>query len=236
MTGPASAHPQLALNVRLRDDSAFDNFLAARNAEAFDRVVAFAVPAPGLPALLYLWGERGAGKTHLLEAACRERHARGERCVYLPLADAGQFAPALLDELEQAALVCLDDLDAVAGERAWETALFALIERAKASGARLLVAAAANPRHLGLAMPELRTRLGAGWVYQLHALNDDEKLSALGQRARLRGLELPDEVARYILARHARDAHAVFALLDRLDRAALAAQRRLTIPFVRGFE
>mgnify|MGYP001557980578 CR=1 FL=1 len=80
-----------------------------------------------------------------------------------------------------------------------------MIERAKASGARLLVAAAANPRHLGLAMPELRTRLGAGWVYQLHALNDEEKLSALGQRARQRGLELPDEVARYILSRHARD-------------------------------
>ena len=78
MTGPASAHPQLALNVRLRDDSAFDNFLAARNAEAFDRVVAFTTNTPGPTALLYLWGERGAGKTHLLEAACRERHARGD--------------------------------------------------------------------------------------------------------------------------------------------------------------
>lgn len=236
MTGRPSAHPQLALNVRLRDDSAFGNFFVARNAEAFDRIVAFVAATPGLPALLYLWGERGTGKTHLLEAACRDLHARGERCVYLPLTDAGQFAPELLDELEQAALVCIDDLDAVAGERAWEAALFALIERAKASGACLLVAAAANPRHLGLVMPELRTRLGAGWVYQLHALNDEEKLSALGQRARQRGLELPDEVARYILARHARDTHAVFALLDRLDRAALAAQRRLTIPFVRGFE
>lgn len=236
MTARISAHPQLALNVRLRDDSAFGNFLAARNAEAIDRVIAFAAPAPGPPALLYLWGERGSGKTHLLEAACRDLHARGERCVYLPLTDAGQFAPELLENLEQAALVCLDDLDAVAGERAWEMALFALIERAKASGARLLVAAVANPRHLGLAMPELRTRLGAGWVYQLRALNDEEKLSALGQRARQRGLELPDEVGRYILARHARNTHAVFALLDRLDRAALAAQRRLTIPFVRELE
>lgn len=235
MTQNAQTHPQLALNVRLRDSSAFTNFLPARNAEAVARLMAFAapVPTPPLPAVCYLWGEPGAGKTHLLEAACHAASARG---VYLPLTEAEQFAPSLLDDLEQAALICIDDLDAVAGARPWETALFALYERAQASGTRFLIAAAANPRHLGLAMPELRTRLGAGWVYRLHALSDEEKLSALRLRARQRGLELPDDVAAYILARHARDTHALFGLLDRLDRAALAAQRRLTIPFVRGFE
>ena len=125
--------------------------------------------------------------------------------------------------MEQATLICIDDLDAVAGESSWEAALFALYERAQTSGARFLITAAANPRHLGLAMPELRTRLGAGWVYHLHALTDEEKLAALRLRARQRGLDLPDDVAAYILVRHARDTHALFGLLDRLDRAALAA-------------
>lgn len=231
-------YPQLALNLRLRDSSAFINFFPARNAEAVERLTEFVAGAPAaqLPAVLYLWGEPGAGKTHLVEAACHATQARGARGVYLPLAEAEQFAPSLLDDLEQAALICIDDLDAVAGRPPWEIALFALYERAQASGTRFLIAAAANPRHLGLAMPELRTRLGAGWVYRLHALSDEEKLSALRLRARQRGLELPDDVAAYILARHARDTHALFGLLDRLDRAALAAQRRLTIPFVRGFE
>lgn len=238
MIRQAPAHPQLALNLRLRDSSAFTNFLPARNAEALDRLAAFVAPtpAPDLPATLYLWGESGAGKTHLLEAACHALQAQGARCVYLPLKEAAQFAPDLLEDLEQAALVCVDDLEAVAGRHPWEAALFALYARAQAAGARFLMAAAANPRHLGLAMPELRTRLGAGWVYRLHALNDEEKRAALGLRARQRGLELPDDVARYILARQARDTHALFALLERLDRAALAAQRRLTIPFVRGLE
>jgi DnaA family protein len=234
----AHAYPQLALNLRLRDSSTFSNFLPARNAEAVERLIAFAAgtPTPPLPAVLYLWGEPGAGKTHLLEAACHAVQAHGVRSVYVPLAEAAQLAPSLLDDLEQAMLICIDDLEAVAGESSWEAALFALYERAQASAARFLITAAANPRHLGLAMPELRTRLGAGWVYHLHALTDEEKLAALRLRARRRGLDLPDDVAAYILARHARDTHALFGLLDRLDRAALAAQRRLTIPFVRGFE
>ncbi len=238
MTRQAPAHPQLALNVRLRDSSAFTNFLPARNAEAVERAIAFVAgtPARQLPAVLFLWGEPGVGKTHLLEAACHAVQARGARGVYLPLAEAAQLAPSLLEDLEQTTLVCIDDLDAVAGQPLWEAALFALYERAQTSGARFLIAAAANPRHLGLIMPELRTRLGSGWVYHLSTLTDEEKLSALRLRARQRGLELPDDVAAYILARYARDTHALFVLLERLDHAALAAQRRLTIPFVRGFE
>jgi DnaA family protein len=130
----------------------------------------------------------------------------------------------------------VDDVQAIAGHLDWERALFALYERLRAHGGVLLVAARVGPAALGLALPDLATRLAAGLVYQLQALREDEKIAALRLRAGLRGFELSDEVARYLLARHPRDLHSLFALLDRLDSATLAAQRRLTIPFLRSLE
>ena len=114
--------------------------------------------------------------------------------------------------------------------------MFALCERLRAAGGMLLAAGARPPRELGLKLPDLATRLGWGPVYALTPLGDDERLEAVRLRARNRGLEMPEEVARYILARYPRDLDSLFALLDKLDVASLAEQRRLTIPFLRSLE
>jgi DnaA family protein len=89
---------------------------------------------------------------------------------------------------------------------------------------------------LGLAMSELATRFAWGSVYQLKPLADDDKLAAMQLRARNRGLDLPPDAARYILHRYPRDLHSLFALLERIDAASLASQRRVTIPFLRDLE
>ncbi len=230
---------QLPLNLRLRDGSSFENFWPGRNRELLDRLQAALAALAGdgrREPLLFVWGEPGTGRTHLLEAACRAAHACGLSAAYVPLADARALGPALLENREASALVCLDDLEAVAGDARWEAALFALSERLRAAGGMLLVAARRAPAHLGLRLPDLASRLGWGPVYQLPALSDDEKLAAMRLRATRRGLELSEEAARYILSRYARDLHSLFELLERLDRASLAQQRRITIPFVRSLE
>jgi len=220
---------QLPLQIRFRDDSTFAGFEPGRNAEAVHYLqTGFAAGQS-----VYLWGGAGAGKTHLLESVCRLAAARGESAVYLPLRQRADLAPDLLDGLEALALVCVDDIDAIAGEADWEAALFHLFNRVRAGGGRIAIAGAASPRALGLGLPDLATRLSWGLVFQLQPLLDDEKARVLRQRARARGMEMPEAVARYLLQRHARDMGALFELLERLDRASLAAQRRLTVPFVR---
>jgi DnaA family protein len=240
MSMPFSGREQLALNLRLRDASSFENYVAARNREAVERLqrsVQTLGNTPHLPASwLVLWGEPGTGKTHLLEAACRAAQEQGYAPLYVPLAEQARLTTALLEDAEQAPLVCVDDVDAVAGDAAWEAALFALYERLRAHGGMLVLAARISPAAIGLKLADLATRLAAGLVYQLQPLTDAEKVAALRLRAQRRGLEMTEEVANYLLTRFPRDMHSLFALLDKLDSATLAAQRRLTIPFLRALE
>ena len=240
MSALFSGRAQLALNLRLRDASSFENYLVARNREAVERLqraVQGLGSAPQAPASwLYLWGEPGTGKTHLLEAACRAAQERGQSPLYVPLAEKADFTTALLEDIEQVPLVCVDDVDAIAGDATWEAALFALYERLRAHGGMLVLAARSSPAAIGLGLADLATRLAAGLVYQLQPLTDAEKIAALRLRAQRRGLEMTEEVANYLLTRFPRDTPSLFALLDKLDTATLAAQRRLTIPFLRSLE
>lgn len=236
----SSGREQLALNLRLRDASSFENYIAVRNREAVGRLqhaVHSLNRAPNFPSSwLYLWGEPGTGKTHLLEATCRAAQEQGHAPLYLPLAEKANFTTALLEDAERVSLVCVDDVDAIAGDAIWEAALFALYEHLHAHGGMLVMAARTSPAAIGLKLADLATRLAAGLVYQLQPLSDAEKIAALRLRAQRRGLEMTEEVANYLLTRFPRDMHSLFALLDRLDTATLAAQRRLTIPFLRDLE
>lgn len=222
---------QLPLGLRLRDSATFDGFIPGDNAAAVDSLRSLA--QGGEPPMLYLWGAPGTGRTHLLQAACHHAAGCGRTAAYVPLADADQLTPELLEGMERQALVCLDDVDAVAGQPPWEEALFSLFNRLREVGGHLAVAAAAPPAHAGFRLPDLVSRLSWGAVFHLHELDDAAKSKALVARARARGMEMPAQVAQYLLRHCPRDMRALFALLERLDASSLAAQRRLTIPFVK---
>lgn len=220
---------QLPLRIGLRDSATFGNFYAGPNAAALHALEL------GLEPFLYLWGGDGSGRSHLLQAACHAVSEAGGLCAYLPLAECAAMLPELLEGMEEMSLLCLDDIEYVAGNRGWELALFHLYNRMRDGGRRMVVAGNAAPAALGIELPDLVSRLGWGPVFQLQPLSDEQKSAALRLRARQRGMELSVEVADYLLNHASRDMHDLYALLERLDEGSLAAQRKLTIPFVRGF-
>jgi DnaA family protein len=87
---------------------------------------------------------------------------------------------------------------------------------------------------LPLALPDLRSRLAAMPHYALRPLDEAQQRAALQARAAVRGIQLPEETLQYLQRRFARDMGSQYALLERLDSASLAAQRPLTVPFIRS--
>jgi DnaA family protein len=215
---------QLALGVRLRADAIFDSFWPGPNGE-----IVAALRAPSTTPL-WLWGAAGSGKTHLLQAVCA---AAGESAAYFPLARSLALPPEALAGFERSGVLCIDDADAVAGDLAWERALFRVFNEAAELRTRLIFAAAAPPRQAEWRLEDWRSRAAASVVYQLRELDDAGRIEALRLRAAQRGLQLPYETSEYLLKRMPRDLRSLFEVLDLLDEASLAAQRRLTIPFIR---
>jgi DnaA family protein len=221
---------QIPLGVGLPDRAVFASFLAARNAQALEHVRQFA--DGGVGGLTWLCGPGGSGKTHLLQAACAAASER-VRAGYVPLAQVVALGVGVLEGLPQLECLCLDDIDRVVGEAAWERGIFGLLRELEESGGRLLLAAQTPPSLLRWALADLGSRCAAGTVFQLHALGEDEQHAALQLRARLRGLELPDDTWQWLRRHYPRDMSSLYELLDTLDEASLAAQRRLTVPFIR---
>ena len=224
-------NPQLPLGLSLREAARFESFFPGQNRELFQGLQ-LAAAGKGEP-LLYIAGADGLGKTHLLQAACHHASCCQRGAAYLPLGEMQELAPAVLDGLEQMALVCLDDVHAIAGHENWERALFDLFNRLRDSGSTLLVSAVQRPDQSGFGLADLVSRLGWGVTYTLKPLDEGDVRKALTCRANARGLELPEDTAQFLLRRFPRDLPSLFALLDTLDAASLVEQRRLTIPFVK---
>jgi len=221
---------QLPLGIRLPDRAVFASFLPARNREALEH--AGRVAAGLVTGATWICGPASAGKTHLLQATCSQA-AESRRAGYFPLAQLASLGVGVLEGLPQLDCVCLDDLEAVAGRVEWEKAIFGLLREVEEGGGALVMAARPPPALLGWALPDLGSRCAAAAVLQLRALDEAEQQQALQLRARLRGFELPEETSRWLQRRFPRDMRRLYGLLDTLDEAALAAQRRLTVPFIR---
>lgn len=223
---------QLGLpGLTLADATRFDAFWPGPNAPALEAVARAATG--GDEPVLYLHGPAASGKTHLLKAAWREAHERGARAGYLPLDEALMLDPALIDGWGGLRLVAIDSVERIARYGAWERALFRLAEEVRENGGTLLAAGRRPPDALGLDLPDLASRLAWGPIYSLVPLDDADLCELAAHLARARGLELPDAVARFLVRRISRDPGALADSMARLDEAALAAQRRLTVPFVR---
>ena len=223
---------QLALPVHLRDDATLDNFLFGEALTPVRHALETQTGLDGEPSI-FLFGPDGCGRSHLLQGACHAS-STGDS-VFLPLEMLRDMAPdQVLDGVEVLSRVALDNVQAIAGDRDWELALFHFINRARERGCRLLFSADAAPRQLAVSLPDLVSRLGWGLVYQLPAPNDEARVAILQFRAERRGMSLDEDAARYILSRAPRSMTALMELLERLDKESMALQRGLTIPFIKS--
>lgn len=225
---------QLTLSgVAPHEQATFANFYPGKNQLLCQFLPNFSTG--GTEHFAYLWGSAGSGRSHLLQACCHHASSQGLSAIYLPLNQLpANSLQEIVEGMENLFLVCIDDVDSVAGEARAEEVLFHFYNRIRENQGRLLVSGAALPNDLHFVLPDLSSRLCWGTSFYLHQLADEENLAALQLRAKARGFMLPEDVGQFILRRCSRNTGDLFAMLDRLDNASLTLQRRLTIPFVKS--
>ncbi len=221
---------QLALRFPPRRRCTLAEFEAGANRELLHRL------QPPKPAAAFscIWivGEPGTGKSHLLQAACTAVNDAGGAAAYLP-ADVAVAGPEVFDGLDRMDRVAIDDITAWLGTRPLEAALLALYQSLWAAQCSLVVASRDAPPMAEFALADLASRMRAAQTHRIELLDDAARARLLARAAALRGMTLGEDVATYLLRRAHRGTPELLALLDRLDSAALSRKRRLTVALAR---
>lgn len=218
----------------VRSDAFFSNFYAPDSLRLVKDSLMALVNGNAF-AFIYLCGMQGVGKTHLLQATCNLAEEHGKTALYLPLAEVRDFSPAeILENTESFAILCLDDLDVVAGRPAWEEALFHLYNSRLVAGKCLVLAAEKTAVELPVQLPDLRTRLTACLSLPVGQMDDAGKAGLVRFRAHLTGMEMNDACVQFVIHRSGRSIGELVRVVERLDRESLVAGRKITVPFIKA--
>ena len=209
----------------------FDSFIAGENTEVITQLRK--VATNHAQHHIYLWGDDGLGKSHLLQAACKLASENQLQVAHVPLSMINEFSPDMLHDLGMLDLVCVDDLDCLKGDVSWQQSMVWLYNELRDSRHSLIMAASVKPKRLSLDLQDLQSRLEWDLVLQLKPPDEVTKINILKDRAKARAFELPDDVIEYMIRRVNRDLPSLIMLLDRIDHASLAEKRRVTVPLIK---
>lgn len=222
---------QVPLQFEFQGSQTFASFFTGHNAEIIEQLQQMA--GDGSEQQVFLWGEAGCGKSHLLQACCQQATSNGKTPFYLRLDVECLLDVRMLNGLEEYELVCLDDIEVIAGHSDWEEALFGFYNAHRQNNHKLLLAANTPPQFLTFNLPDLKTRMNWGLTLKIQPLREEQLIEAMTCKARYLGFDLSPAVGRFLLNHYVQDLPAMWRLLEKIDQATLAAQRKLTIPFLK---
>lgn len=221
---------QLVLDLLLPQPKSFDDFVRGENAELLFQLSEWAAGDAQVRAL-YLWGESGSGKSHLLAAAKERLAAAQERlAAQSPVILINALSDMLPQELASDAALIVDNVASLDAEQ--QIVLFDHYNTLREGDGRILVSGHLPPMLLPLRI-DLTTRLGWGLIYQLKALSDDDKAAALQRYARRLGFELSEELVDYLMRHAERDLPNLYQQIASINALSLSKQRPVTLPLLR---
>ena len=221
---------QIPVQFDFQSNQSFSTFYPGNNEEIINHLQKIFI---NNEQQIFLWGDRGSGKTHLLQALGQESNACNKTSFYYSLDTNNLPDPAMLEGLDNFDIVCFDNIEQIAGNTEWEQAFFNFYNLHRDENNKLVVTAPCPPKYLAIQLPDLKTRMSWGLTLKLKALSDEQQLNALIYKANDLGFEISVKVGRFLITHYARDLPSIWVLLDKIEQATLAAKRKLTIPFLK---
>jgi DnaA family protein len=222
---------QLPLHFEFRANQTFDDFFPGCNLEIIN-CLQKSIEGIG-ERQIFLWGQSGLGKSHLLQACCHLAQSLQVDSFYIDLSSLEMADPGLLKGLDTFSIVCIDNIEYIAGNQTWELAFFNFFNLHRDQDHTLILSGSCPPNEISIRLPDLKTRLKWGLTLKIKSLYDEDKIAALIFKADQMGFEISSKAGRFLLTHYDRDLSSLWALLIKLDQASLAAKRKLTIPFLK---
>jgi DnaA family protein len=221
---------QFPVQFEFQSTENFDAFYSGINAEVVTHLQRICISHE---VQIFLWGEEGSGKSHLLKAACQKANNLKKTAFYFSLEADNLPPPSMLHGLESLDLVCFDNIEQIAGNSDWEKAFFNFFNTHRENNKLLILSASCPPKYLAMQLPDLKTRMSWGLTLKLKPLSNEQRLNALIYKADALGFEISPNVGKFLLLHYASDLPSIWRLLNKMERATLVAQRKLTVPFLK---
>ena len=222
---------QLPLHFEFRVNQTFDDFFPGSNLEVINHLKK-SIEGNG-ERLIFLWGQSGQGKSHLLQACCHQAQSQQLSSFYFAFSAFELPDSVMLSGLDKLDIICFDNIQHIAGNPIWEQAFFNFFNLHRDQDHTLILSASCPPNKIAIQLPDLKTRLNWGLTLKIQPLCDNDRITALIFKADQMGFEISQQAGRFLLTHYDRDLSFLWSLLTKLDRASLAAKRKLTIPFLK---
>ena len=182
---------------------------------------------------LVIYGTSKVGKSFLLQSLCNYFSEANKSSLYIPLKELNSYETGLLDNLEKLNLVCIDDLEIIAGDNKWETAIFNLINDCLLSSCRIVFCSNINPSLISFQLKDLFSRIQKINQMEVFPVKSDNLAEAVRFFADLRSINIGDKEIAYLINHSKRSMGDLITNINQLDKLSMQLKRKITIPLIK---
>ncbi len=221
---------QLALQIQINERASLKNFFVSKNNNKTIQILKNILLNLNNGVQIFIDDLGNNGKTYLLQAICNDFSESNNSSIYIPMKEAINLDPSILEGVSELNLICIDDVDLINNRREWEIALFNLINECYEKECFLLLSGSINKLE---AIPDLVSRIKKMETLRLEAINDDELLEATQAISKNLNIEISDKNMNYLINNSKRDIKTIFRTLSQLERESLERKKSIGLNLIK---
>ena len=221
---------QLALQIQINERASLNNFFVSKKNNKTIQILKNILLGSDKGVQIFIDDLGSNGKSYLLQAICNDFSNSNNSSIYIPMQEAINLDPSILEGVSELNLICIDDIDLINKRRDWEIALFNLINECHEKECFLLLSGSINKLE---AMPDLVSRIKKMETLRLEAINDDELLEATQAISKNLNIEISDKNMNYLINNSKRDIKTIFRTLSQLEKESLERKKSIGLNLIK---
>ena len=221
---------QLALQIQINERASLNNFFVSKNNNKTIQTLKDILLNSNNGAQIFIDDLGSNGKSYLLQAICNDFSNSHNSSIYIPMKEAINLDPSILQGVSQLNLICIDDIELINNYGKWQIALFNLINECYEKESILLLSGSINKLE---AIPDLVSRIKKMEILKLEAINDDELLKATKAISKNLNIEISQKNMNYLINNSKRDIKTIFRTLSQLEKESLERKKSIGLNLIK---